>query len=615
MRSLLLAVVLAAAAALCCLGPASAAVDVPREPRSETELLMERVAYLESRVFQLEAQAKASRGTGAEAKSRSWWFGSSKKESQRAAPTDVAASARGNGDEAAQPPQVLSHSNRGRLAHVVASGQKRWTDYMNLNAAVMTQGEITSLCSIPGKRSGYFATTTRAGALQVFHPVSGEIVLERKLALAGEDGEEVSPEDSVYPDLLSEATASVALQVRRNESKLLVGHANGDVYAYHFTEKLIKSTYYPEERVEFRLKEAPVRILRRPVEAEGSSDGGSSEAGVEIQHKEECGPEGAAITHLESFKQGLNRFYLAANRRDELFLIHENGTLLYTEQLEDPLVAMRPGLQQTVTLVTAGGLRMLDLRRPRKTAPIECEDLPADVRFYSAAFNSEKNSLAYFVTEAGDLVTMHVNSNKHTVRCIMKTSKALGLPTHFEERREMKMRTIKNYLFVSIPQGTAIFNTTGPARRPPREILFEGSHELGRQIGVHVESETPNAHLAARNNMCAVQIGTSVLGMYQSDLPVRAPPQISTKLWSQPIFLAMIGIGVFYQYNKVKRPGGGGAGMGGMPGMGGMGGMPGMGGMGGMPGMGGMGGMGGGDDMNFAEIAKHLRNFEKENYN
>ena len=46
-----------------------------------------------------------------------------------------------------------------------------------------------------------------------------------------------------------------------------------------------------------------------------------------------------------------------------------------------------------------------------------------------------------------------------------------------------------------------------------------------------------------------------------------------------------------------------------------MGGMPGMGGMGGMPGMGGMGGMGGGDDMNFAEIAKHLRNFEKENYN
>ena len=175
-----------------------------------------------------------------------------------------------------------------------------------------------------------------------------------------------------------------------------------------------------------------------------------------------------SITHIESFKIGLNRFHVVANKMADIFVVHENGTLVYRERLQDPVVAMRPGLQQTVTLVTAGGLRMLDLRKPRKTEAVKCEDLPKDVRFFAVAFDATHNSKAYAVTETGDVITLHVNSNKHGVRCVLKSHRLLGLPTHFEDRREMRMSSIKNYLFVSIPHGTAIFNTTGPTRRPPR---------------------------------------------------------------------------------------------------------------------------------------------------
>ena len=258
----------------------------------DAELLSERVAFLEKRVFELEDQAKRATGTTA----RSWWFGLG---SAKGNANDAGASlSAGDGEGDGHGFQALSHSKRGSLAHVIASGQKKWGDYMALNAAVMADGDVMTLCNIPGRRFGYFATTTDTGSLQVFHPKTGEILLQRKLAATRDSGDEVLPEDSDYADVLSLPTFASSFLVRRNESKMLVGHANGDVYQYHFSEKLTRSTMSPEEDVDFESASSPVRILspsQLPVATDETDESG--EDGV-------TPADGARIVHMDTFKIG-----------------------------------------------------------------------------------------------------------------------------------------------------------------------------------------------------------------------------------------------------------------------------------------------------------------------
>jgi hypothetical protein len=292
---------------------------------------------------------------------------------------------------------------------------------------------------------------------------------------------------------------------------------------------------------------------------------------------------------VESYKLGVKYFQVVTNKARELFVLHDNGTLLYKEQLEDPIVAVRPGLQQTITLVTAGGIRMLDLRKLRKTSVIECEDFPEDVRIFSSTFDPQQNSKGYMVTETGDVISIHVNSNKNSVRCLMKTHRMLGIPTHFE-REAMVMSTIKNYLFVSIPQGTAIFNTTGPHRRPPREILFEDKWSMAKHVGVDYDGEALQSLLATQRDFVANSLGKRVLGIYESALPQKSGLPMQTKMWSQPIFLMAMLVMGFYQFNRMRGPRGNGSGGSG----GGLGGM-------GLPGMDGLQGMG---DVDIQKIAR-----------
>ncbi len=626
---------------LVCAWLASVSVVASEEeaPGKRTEqVLTDRIALLEKRVFELEMQLKLTRNSGSE-KSTSWWFRSSKKASAPVAKKQ---------DQDIQPVQAFSHLSRGRLAHILASGGRKWHNFMHLNAAVMTQGDVTQLCKVPGKRHGYFATASDSGNLQVFHPGTGEIVLETTLAIFGEGKNETCTDSTEYFDSFSRVTAMSSHQVKRNESKLLVGHENGDVYAYHFSEKLTKSTYLPDEQVEFKLKEAPRRILtysQRPIlQEEDTSDGATSDEmkHTAVKEKEQHDIDGRSVSYVESYKVGYKQFHVIANKAGDLFVVYDNGTLAYKEHLPDPIVGMRPGMQQTLALVTAGGIRMLDLRRLRKTQPIQCEDLPQDLRFFSATFDANHNSKGYLVTEAGDVVTINVNSNKSIVRCVMKTNRALGLPTNFG-MNSMKMRTIKNYLFVSIPQGTAIFNATGPPRRPPREILFEDKWAMGEYVGLNLEKgaagTTVEVHvgeqplLETQKNFVAILLGKRVLGIYHSELPVKGPmPAMQTKMWSQPIFLMAMLVMGFWQFNRMKTGGGGGgggpaftekdadimrmamrgAGGAGMGGMGGMGGMAGMGGMGGMgdigdPGMGMGMGMGMGDMRDMRDPSMYSR--------
>ena len=163
----------------------------------------------------------------------------------------------------------------------------------------------------------------------------------------------------------------------------------------------------------------------------------------------------------------------------------------------------------------------------------------------------------------------------------------------------MRLQGIKNYLFVSIPQGCAIFNTTGPTRRPPREILYHKSQAMAASVGLspreaqRVDGGGRGLLMATLKDNLAVILGHSqVVGIFTSELPQKQAPQMSSKSFMMtPAFLGVMMMGVFF-YMKTQRGGGGGAMGGGMGGMGpdgfGMGG-----GMGGMNNMGGGMGMGG----------------------
>ncbi len=111
-------------------------------------MVSERLALLEKRVFELEMQLKQAKGSS---EKKSWWFQLGGGKSGGKAPKHDDPQPENSNK---QPLQAFSHLSRGRVAHILASGQKKWHHFMDLKAAVMTQGDVSQVCNVPGKRSG-----------------------------------------------------------------------------------------------------------------------------------------------------------------------------------------------------------------------------------------------------------------------------------------------------------------------------------------------------------------------------------------------------------------------------------------------------------------------------
>ena len=111
----------------------------------------------------------------------------------------------------------------GKPCWTVAKRRETWPDHLQLVSAVKVDGEVSALAVMPQRGENdlarYFAVGDDNGKVYIFRP----------------DGDLVAESDS---GTNSSVTALGALLVKRNETIVTSGHANGDVVFHRISESL-----------------------------------------------------------------------------------------------------------------------------------------------------------------------------------------------------------------------------------------------------------------------------------------------------------------------------------------------------------------------------------------
>ena len=209
------------------------------------------------------------------------------------------------------------------------------------------------------------------------------------------------------------------------------------------------------------------------------------------------------------------------------------------------------------------------------------------------------------VGAAGELLTGFVNVDANRASCVVRSVTRRGLAL----APDSSLAAIKGYAFAANPYEISVLNTTVVGKKPPREVTTAPLPHLaagfGRAVPTDVLSDGPGLVASNRGRLVVVAFPDGLLASYESDLPTWRPAPMNTKLWSQPVFVAAMGLIGLWQFYRSRGHAAMGSSWGGPSvGKGGDGGgldpklleqlMGGKDGVGGVGGVGGFGGVGGG---------------------
>ena len=106
------------------------------------------------------------------------------------------------------------------------------------------------------------------------------------------------------------------------------------------------------------------------------------------------------------------------------------------------------------------------------------------------------------------------------------------------------------------PYRVSVLNTTVVGKKPPREVtaapLPHLSAMFGRQLATNELSNGPGLVASNRGRLVVVAFPDGLLASYESDLPTWRPPPMNTKLWSQPAFVAAMGLIGLWQFYRSR---------------------------------------------------------------
>ena len=92
--------------------------------------------------------------------------------------------------------------------------------------------------------------------------------------------------------------------------------------------------------------------------------------------------------------------------------------------------------------------------------------------------------------------------------------------------------------------------------QPPRDVtvapLPHLSATFGRQLDTDALSHGPGLVASNRGRLVVVAFPDGLLASYESDLPVWRPAPMNTKLWSQPVFVAAMGLIGLWQFYRSR---------------------------------------------------------------
>ena len=144
-----------------------------------------------------------------------------------------------------------------------------------------------------------------------------------------------------------------------------------------------------------------------------------------------------------------------------------------------------------------------------------------------------------------------VDSNRATcvVRSVTRKNGSTLAP-------DSSLATIKGYAFVANPYDVTVLNTTVVGKKPPREVTSAPTEHLaagfGRFVGQSELSDGPGLVASNRGRLVVVAFPDGLLASYESDLPTWRPAPMNTKLWSQPVFVAAMGLIGLWQFYRSR---------------------------------------------------------------
>lgn len=428
----------------------------------------------------------------------------------------------------------------------VARYKPAWAEHFQFVSAVKVDVDVSCLHVLPHEgddgMSRYVAVGDAAGRIYIFF-IHGDLILDYAT--------------------LSQApvTAMLSFTLRKNETWLVTGHADGAVIVHRIWEIIHRGSSSTDEAHQLVLEY--VHSLVVPSEETGSYDLKAmfETSGGETSSEEASSgvPESKTklITHLEMYRVGKMRYVLVADANGKMQVFRENGTLFgVADSLSRPLAFLRTPNTQRLLFLTKTGGGSLDLRTMTvRSCP--CDGLNGST-VVAYAFDAAGRSRAYGFTEEGDLVYVILSGDTLHFECHARTSKR-----KLDVEGPVSLHGIKGYLVVATPSNVFVYNTTlqvgfsyanirgGAGPRP----LFSAALDdisLSFLPTPIVPGKWPMM-ACNRDKLIVVGFGGGYVGIYRSTLPVHKLPDFNAKLWSSPIFISVILLLVAWQLLSRKR--------------------------------------------------------------
>ena len=569
------------------------------------------------------------------------------------------------------------YANGGRA---VAKRRDRWHDHLRLIAAVKIDRPITALAVMPQRGehdlSRYYAVGDKGGSVHVFRP-DGDLAL-------------VAPPPSAVVGV--PVTYVHCALVRRNETLIVAGHADGVVVARVIAESAAVDVVgdHPQtlslanDAFSFAMRDAtPAAASARPErrrsvnkkgggnaaererigwraqdadEVEGAdggvADGVAGDGGVADGDGARCDADGdgarcdvrtstgvgdeevhswrrnpSRVVAAEMFRIRDVRYVAVADASGKVAVFryvpptggHDGSgvrgegdanderrlRLHSVHRSVDGVAAFRQS-PHYVAWVGARGAGAADVAATLEVLHRPCVNLNG-TRIERLKFDVAASGRFVGVGAAGELLTGFVNVDANRASCVVRSVTRRGLAL----APDSSLAAIKGYAFAANPYEISVLNTTVVGKKPPREVTTAPLPHLaagfGRAVPTDALSDGPGLVASNRGRLVVVAFPDGLLASYESDLPTWRPAPMNTKLWSQPVFVAAMGLIGLWQFYRSRGHAAMGSSWGGPSvGKGGdgggldpklleqlMGGKDGVGGVGGGKGVGGVGGFGG----------------------
>lgn len=418
----------------------------------------------------------------------------------------------------------------------VARYKPAWAEHFQFVSAVKVDVDVSCLHVLPHEgddgMSRYVAVGDAAGRIYIFF-THGDLLV---------DYATLSP---------APVTAMLSFTMRKNETWLVTGHADGAVLVHRLWEIVHRGSPSTDEAHQLVL-EYVHSLVAPPAES------GSYDLAPLFDHGpvEEQTPS-KLITHLEIYRVGKMRYVLVADCNGKMQVFRENGTLFgVADSLSRPLAFLRTPNTQRLLFLTKTGGGSLDLRTMTvRSCP--CDGLNRST-VVAYAFDAAGRSRAYGFTEEGDLVYVILSGDTLHFECHARPAKR-----KLEVEGPVSLHGIKGYLVVATARHVFVYNTTlqvgfsyanirgGAGPRP----LFSAPLDdisLSFLPTPIVPGKWPMM-ACNRDKLIVVGFGGGYVGIYRSTLPVHKLPDFNAKLWSSPIFISVILLLVAWQLLSRKR--------------------------------------------------------------